>query len=138
MIGKRKREFAVASHQTARDAQEDQNGGLDDSSVRDQDVFRRHFEAAFEPLPDVENEVPQDDKELEGLPSQSDAEESDWEGLSDAGEQTPEVQVVEHKEASVHRDDDDDDPDSVELQRLRYKQFMVSFLLPRTCPPSGC
>lgn len=130
MLGKRKREIAVAPRPTSHDTQEGNQKVRGGSSIQDQDVFRRYFEAAFEPLPGVGNGMSQVDEELEEQSSQSSGEESDWEGLSDAGGEIPEVQVVEYKAAAVHRDHDDDDPNSVERQRLQYKQFMVSFLSP--------
>ncbi|KEF61428.1 uncharacterized protein A1O9_02994 [Exophiala aquamarina CBS 119918] len=126
MLGKRKREFAVAPRQTSlattQGGQEDGGG----SSVQDHDVFRRYFEAAFEPLPAVENGVSQGEAKLEERSLQASDEESDWDGLSEAGEEKLEVEIVEHGTTAVPRDHDDDDPDSVERQRLQYRHFMTS------------
>ncbi|KAJ5647498.1 hypothetical protein N7490_003870 [Penicillium lividum] len=101
MTGKRKRETAVVSRST--ETKEASPSPADNA----QDIFRKYFEAQFEPLepskPDAdsdEDEGEDDDEEL------SDAEGSDWDGLSgeeEGDEEVHEVEIVEHKDAK--RDD---------------------------------
>lgn len=119
MLGKRKRELAVAPRRTS-PTQGDGDSDAD-SPIEDQEIFRRYFEATFEPLPHNENGISQA-VEVEEQTGQSLDEESDWEGLSDAGNEITTVQIVEHK--TVHQDHDPGDDD--ERQRQQYKQFMVS------------
>jgi hypothetical protein len=120
MLGKRKRELAVAPRQTSPTQGDGASGA--ESPIEDQDVFRRYFEATFEPLPHDENEMSQAE-EVEEQTGQSPDEESAWEGLSDAGNEITTVQIVEHK--SFHQGHDPDGDDD-ERQRQQYKQFMVS------------
>jgi hypothetical protein len=88
-LGKRKRQ-TVETHKGGQREGSDDSGsaGLDA-----QELFRRHFEAKFKPLPVVKKvgtvveEVPVDESE----------EDSDWDGISDDGEGV--VEVVEHTDA---------------------------------------
>ena len=119
MLGKRKRELAVAPRQTPRSQKEEES--VDDSSAANNDVFRHYFESTFEPLPHTENDtlsVSEDEEQS----ARSSEEESDWEGLSDPVTAVSTVQVVEHKVARLEEDEND------EQQRQRYKEFMVCII----------
>ncbi|KAF1983379.1 hypothetical protein K402DRAFT_361068 [Aulographum hederae CBS 113979] len=90
-LGKRKREAV----RVGRRALSEEHEGSDESeSEADmQEIFRRHFEARFEPLPEQpkpteeEESDEDDDEEMVGK-------ESEWEGLSSGPED--EIEVVEH------------------------------------------
>lgn len=88
-LGKRKREVPVISNKSRGVSSEESTSAELDA----QQIFRRHFEAQFKPLPvihksaKVEEEAPKDDPE----------EESDWNGISESEEDG--VQVVEHTDA---------------------------------------
>ncbi|KAK5065235.1 hypothetical protein LTR84_001073 [Exophiala bonariae] len=118
MLGKRKRELVIAPRQTPPKSPKQEESG-DDSPSGNNDVFRRYFESAFEPLPFTETDTlsASEDEEPSAQPSD---EESDWEGLSDPITAVSTVQIVEHKVAQL--DDAADD----EQQRQRYKEFMTS------------
>lgn len=114
--GKRKRDTAVVSRSTK--SKEASPPPVDNA----QDIFRKYFEAQFEPIeppkpdPDPEeNEGEEDEEEL------SDAEGSDWDGISgeeeDSDEESYEVEIVEHKDAQ--RDE--------LLDKKARKAFMVHF-----------
>ncbi|PYH89522.1 hypothetical protein BO71DRAFT_336503 [Aspergillus ellipticus CBS 707.79] len=97
MVGKRKRDAAVVSRATT--TSEDESTPQPTADASYQDVFRKFFEAQFQPLEvaklpiarDDESEEESDDEDLEG--SGSDAE---WGGVSD--EEVNEVEVVEHQD----------------------------------------
>lgn len=101
--GKRKRDTAVVSRSTK--TKEASPPPIDNA----QDIFRKYFEAQFEPIeppkPDADPEEDEDEIDEEEL---SDAEGSDWDGISgeeeeDSDEESYEVEIVEHKDAK--RDD---------------------------------
>lgn len=120
MLGKRKRELAVAPPQTSH-SQDEESGA--ESSSEDHDVFRRYFESTFKPLPHVEKDMTAV-LEAEEEFAQSSEEGSDWEGLSDPGMELSTVEVVEHKVSHLDHEANDEE------QRQRYKDFMVSHLPP--------
>ena len=105
-LGKRKRAVAETSKNDRRQQREDSSS----SELDAQEIFRRHFEAQFKPLPvsmkavKVIKEAPEDDSE----------EESDWDGISDIEETA--VQVVEHTEAQSRM---------ATMSREELKAFMV-------------
>jgi hypothetical protein len=89
-----------------------------------QEIFRRHFEAQFKPLPVVAQKPNPD---LESEDEDEDEDEEEWDGLSEnaaADEDTKErnngVQVVEH--VSV-------DSRTVGMSKAEARAFMVSFSL---------
>ncbi|KEY71838.1 hypothetical protein S7711_05979 [Stachybotrys chartarum IBT 7711] len=94
VLGKRKASEQAISHEEA------------------QEIFRRHFEAQFQPLPDVEPEaVPPSTAHADD--TENDEEESEWGGLSDDAEDDDEdaddenqsehitLMVVDHSSASI-------------------------------------
>lgn len=92
MLGKRKRDLAVASRRTgSSDATLPESNGLAHS---DQDFFRKYFESKFTPLPTTTT-IPLQES---GYDEKDDIEEdeSDWEGLSDAEPNPSNVQIVEY------------------------------------------
>jgi hypothetical protein len=86
-LGKRKR-------RTVDTTKEDRRHGSADSESEEtnaQELFRRHFEAKFKPLPVVKKV----ETVVVEVASEDDSEEeSDWDGISDHGEGA--VEVVEH------------------------------------------
>jgi len=112
LLGKRKRREAVAPVADKRQHSEDSEA-LEDA----QEIFRRHFEAQFKPLPVAKKpiqviEEPKDDSE----------EESDWDGISETEEDG--VQVVEHTDAQIRM---------AAMSKEELKSFMVCFS-PSTSP----
>ncbi|KAH7417600.1 hypothetical protein BKA64DRAFT_592282 [Cadophora sp. MPI-SDFR-AT-0126] len=57
-----------------------------------QEIFRRHFEAQFKPLPVVKKDIV-----MEEAPQEESEENSDWDGISESEENG--IQVVEHRDA---------------------------------------
>ncbi|KAJ5785790.1 uncharacterized protein N7503_011002 [Penicillium pulvis] len=101
--GKRKRDTAVVSRSTK--TKEASPPPVDNA----QDIFRKYFEAQFEPIepPKPDADSVEDEAEI-GEEELSDAEGSDWDGISgeeeeDSDEESYEVEIVEHKDAK--RDD---------------------------------
>ncbi|RVX68125.1 hypothetical protein B0A52_08266 [Exophiala mesophila] len=123
MLGKRKRDVAVARRQNESSLEQGQTISPDGSD-NDQDVFRRYFESTFEPLPESEKVKPSSHDSDEEENEVSDEIESDWEGLSEDGANVTAIQVVEHKTAPTTSDRRED-------ERQQYKSFMTSK------PPKG-
>ncbi|PYI10028.1 hypothetical protein BO78DRAFT_297101, partial [Aspergillus sclerotiicarbonarius CBS 121057] len=100
MVGKRKRDAAVVSRATTSKDEETPQTTPDASA---NDIFRKFFEAQFQPLdvpggqvaPNDESEEESEDEDFEGSESGS-----DWSGLSgEEDEDEDEVEVVEHHDA---------------------------------------
>jgi hypothetical protein len=89
-LGKRKRRTAEATEDNREDDGED-SASLE---LDAQEIFRRHFEAQFKPLPVVQKTV----KVPEEAPPEDESDgASEWDGISEEEETT--VQVVEHVDA---------------------------------------
>ncbi|KAH6719640.1 hypothetical protein BKA61DRAFT_220261 [Leptodontidium sp. MPI-SDFR-AT-0119] len=86
-LGKRKR--APHKKEPAHRAESEDSGS---EEMNTQEIFRRHFEAQFKPLPAVKREIT-----VEEVPQEESEEDSDWDGISDGEENG--VQVVEHTDA---------------------------------------
>lgn len=84
-LGKRKRRTAESTKEDRRDSSEDSGS----AEVDAQELFRRHFEAKFKPLPVVKKV----EKAAEEDSEDDSEEESNWDGISEGGEV---VEVVEH------------------------------------------
>ncbi|KAK5990107.1 hypothetical protein PT974_08371 [Cladobotryum mycophilum] len=91
-----------------------------------QAIFRRHFEARFNPLPEADD-VKTDDEEDQGDEADSDGEEknAEWGGLSDDEvssdedeEETPAVEVVDHSVSQT--------PKATTMSKRELKAFMSS------------
>lgn len=114
MIGKRKRGTSAVSRPTTTDE------ASPPPANNAQDVFRKYFEAQFEPLgltaaqsADEEDSVEEDDEDdLENTEP-----ESEWEGLEDAGDDDNQVEVVEYKDARLDAED--------MMDKKARKAFMV-------------
>lgn len=117
-LGKRKRDTQVVSRTTAAPHPHESHA---QDSVDSTDIFRRHFEAAFAPLPDKTDDKEEADSEesSEELSEYSHAESevSEWSGLSESGNDSPVVEVIDHTVAQNGEDD--------EFHRARQKAFMV-------------
>lgn len=112
MIGKRKRDTSVVSRSTKAE-DEDTPTTTDVSSPHD--VFRRYFEAQFQPLElpggpvagnteDKESAEDEDEDEDESADSDSDSG-SEWSGISETKTGSNKVEVIEHKGSSIKADD---------------------------------
>ena len=89
ILGKRKR-------RTLKTYKEDQGEGRDESGSAEldaQELFRRHFEAKFKPLPVVKKV----ETVVEEVPVDESKEDPDWDGISDDG--CGAIEVVEHTDA---------------------------------------
>lgn len=129
MLGKRKREVAVAPRRRERISTDDENPTPTTSADASQDLFRKYFESAFEPLPESKmkpsshpegDESESEGEDLEDENSEATSEESAWEGLSDAGQQDAEVVVVVEHNATAQ------DAEELDSRKRQYKSFMVS------------
>jgi hypothetical protein len=74
-LGERKRQDTEAIRNTRGTSEESSESQDEDV----QDVFRRHFEAHFKPLPTVKKAV----DIVEDVQTDEDGEESEWEGISE-------------------------------------------------------
>jgi hypothetical protein len=109
-LGKRKLRDAKATGNNIQDDSDDSRS----FELNAQEIFRRHFEAQFKPLRQVEKPV----KVLEeGLEDESE-EESEWDGISDPDEVA--IQVVEHTDIQ---------PRITSMSKDELKTFMVHFIL---------
>ena len=112
MLGKRKRE-AVA---VARDTQLRQPTAYEvEEEYPPDEIFRKYFEAKFEPLPDSGLKALQVPDGVDSETSDEEAD-SDWSGFSDEASETR-VEIIEH---SSSKRSTDDHGDKVEL-----RSFMV-------------
>ncbi|ETI22979.1 hypothetical protein G647_04775 [Cladophialophora carrionii CBS 160.54] len=122
MLGKRKRQTAIASRRIARI--DDEKPDMEPASASDHDVFRRHFESVFEPIPEFQTATSPSpslaDADEVGEPPDED---SEWGGLSESEPglepDNAMIQIVEHR-ADIGAAEDS------ELQRQQYKAFMSS------------
>ncbi|KAH0846979.1 hypothetical protein AYO21_02325 [Fonsecaea monophora] len=128
MLGKRKREVAVTTRQRLRssDREDDERQTLTTPLDANREIFRKYFESAFEPLPEIKTTAllaPEKEEEEESQGGVGDSgfveEESEWDGLSDSGHQDGAVEVVEHRAAS-------DLAEEAKTRRQHYKTFMSS------------
>ncbi|KAE9378730.1 hypothetical protein N431DRAFT_326338 [Stipitochalara longipes BDJ] len=114
MLGKRKRR-APESNAKLHTKEDDES---DVSGLDAQEIFRRHFEAQFKPLPVAQK----GSKPTLEKPADESEEDSDWGGISDIEE--AEVQVVEHTEAQAR---------TAAMSKEELKSFMSS-KLPKSAP----
>ncbi|KAJ5958880.1 uncharacterized protein N7479_006030 [Penicillium vulpinum] len=126
MIVKRKRETTVASKPKTK---EDSPPPVDNA----QDVFRRLFEAQFEPLDlpaptakstnsnEEEDEDEDDDSDMSGS-------EGDWDEMSDISDESNQVEVVEHTGAYMAPED--------RMDKKTWKAFMSGKVLSDLDKPS--
>jgi hypothetical protein len=105
MLGKRKRRTIEISK-----GDRDESGESDASGLDVQEIFRRHFEAQFKPLPAAQKSL----KPVAEESADESEEDSDWEGISDDEENA--VQVVEHTEAQAR---------AAAMSKEELKSFMV-------------
>jgi len=114
MLGKRKRETQVVTKRKQEIGEQESNA----TPTRDSsDIFRRHFEASFAPLPAQTVSDGVDDSEEDVEFSERESEVSEWSGLSESDTDLPVVEVVDHAIGESGIDD--------EIHRARQKAFMV-------------
>ncbi|TVY83854.1 Uncharacterized protein LSUE1_G005169 [Lachnellula suecica] len=98
-LGKRKRVATAAAQSKIRrsnseDSENSEGSGRSGSPEMDaQEIFRRHFEAQFTPLPVVEKQTSQVKDESED----DSHEDSEWGGISEPAEES--VEIIEHSDA---------------------------------------
>lgn len=127
MVGKRKRETAVVSRSTK--TKEASPEPANDA----QDIFRKYFEAQFEPIEadvpskrDAEEPESGDEDIIEDDDEISEPD-SDWDGLSGESDEENVVEVVEHKDASFGAND--------LMDKKARKAFMVRYHNPQFSSP---
>lgn len=118
MAGKSKREVAVSS----RSAQKEEASPPPPGNA--QDIFRKYFEAQFEPLDlpasqQTGSAETSEDDDNEGDLEMEETGDSDWDGLSGDDEGDNKVEVIEHKDAQVISDE--------LMDKKARKAFLVSF-----------
>ncbi|KAJ5105019.1 hypothetical protein NUU61_002366 [Penicillium alfredii] len=124
MTGKRKRDTSVVSRTATTDSPSPppaDNG---------QDIFRKYFEAQFEPLDLPASrtaQVAESDDENDEDKDEASATGSDWDGLSEENDENP-VEVVEHKEARSKPGD--------RMDKKARKAFMLPSLDAPTTKPT--
>jgi hypothetical protein len=106
-LGKRKRETADSSRK-ARIIGSERSDSLE---LDAKEIFRRHFEAQFKPLPSIRKPTKVTEQESEDVSE----EESEWDGLSEDGD--GKVQVIEHTDAQSRM---------AAMSKEELKTFMVS------------
>lgn len=116
-LGKRKRpskDKAVVRRQSIekQHSASDPESEADESTI--QDIFRKHFEAQFSPLPPAQEKKSHVDRE----DLSEDESEDDWSGLSE--EEDDAVVIVEHSEPLQKRELED---------KHEAKTFLVRLLL---------
>ena len=116
MLGKRKREVAVA-YQRSRPDRHQNNENTTAQTDKERDIFRQYFELSFEPLRELQSQTPPLLEDEEGVGDNSGTE-SEWEGLSNPSDEQTTVEVVEH--CIIPNGGED-----VEEQRQQYRSFMV-------------
>ena len=125
MVVKRKRETTVVSKPKAK---EDSPPAVDNA----QDVFRKLFEAQFEPLdlpaPTAKAAKPSNsDEDEEDDDSDDSGSEGDWDGMSDISDESNQVEVVEHTDARAAPAD--------RMDKKAWKAFMVGSESPNVLVP---
>ncbi|KUM62049.1 hypothetical protein ACN42_g5039 [Penicillium freii] len=125
MVVKRKRETTVVSKPKAK---EDSPPPVDNA----QDVFRRLFEAQFEPLdlPASTAKSTNSDEDENGDDDDSDisGSEGDWDGMSDISDESNQIEVVEHTDVYAAPED--------RMDKKTWKAFMSGKLLSDLDKPS--
>lgn len=114
MLGKRKRETQVVSKRNQEIGEQESNAT---PTIDSSDIFRRHFEASFAPLPEQRVSEGVDDSKEDVEFSEQESGVSEWSGLSESDSDLPVVEVVDHAIAESGIDD--------EIHRARQKAFMV-------------
>jgi hypothetical protein len=105
MLGKRKRRTPEITKKDREQSEESDSSRLDA-----QEIFRRHFEAQFKPLPVAQKSS----KQVAEEPDDESEKEPDWDGISD--DQENGVPVVEHTEAQAR---------TAAMSKEELKSFMV-------------
>lgn len=123
MPGKRKRETAVISRTT----EEGENRELSpDVAESSHDIFRRYFENRFEPLEPFPDKGPPSTQPTTAMSEDEDEDEdadSEWDGISDENDDSPQVEVVEHTGSR-------NVTDNMLVDKKARKAFMVGSIHP--------
>ena len=93
VLGKRRRETAVLRRHAAQNRSEvSENGTKDEAN----EIFRKYFEATFEPLP-RDLEVPAQEVEAEIESDGTGDSDSNWSGFTEDEQESSTVHTVEHR-----------------------------------------
>ncbi len=106
MLGKRKR---PATRPVEKEAEETR---LETPELDAQEIFRRHFESQFKPLPPAKKKP----RVVEEVLEDKSEEESDWDGISEGEEEG--VQVIEHTDSQTRM---------AAMSKEELRAFMVIF-----------
>lgn len=112
MLGKRKRRTAGPIENKRKESSE----GSESSELDAQEIFRRHFEAQFEPLPEVAKPTISREESDDG---NEDKEEGEWDGISEEEEEEG-VQIVHHTNAESRM---------AAMSKEELKAFMVRYII---------
>ena len=93
-----------------------ESGGPDQAALNAQEIFRRHFEAQFEALPDTRRVVGESGQISEQ--ENEEEEEEAWDGISE--EDSNGVLIVEHANTGFS---------TLDMKREELKAFMVQTML---------
>lgn len=126
MLGKRKRDTVRVSKKQIESQNEQPSSESESEALDAQEIFRRHFEAQFAPLPVVAKKgkvgkVEAEEESEEGSEGELEGE-SDWDGISE--EEDNGVQVVEHTDAQSRM---------AAMSKEELKSFMVMLIALCTC-----
>ncbi|KAH8653466.1 hypothetical protein BX600DRAFT_515738 [Xylariales sp. PMI_506] len=103
-----------------------------------QDIFRRHFEAQFNPLAGAAAQRPppdsdeDEDAEGDGGDDDEDDDADGWEGVSDSEDSAPEIEVVEHNTAGPAPN-----PLAAALAKRQARAFLSSKVPMSAVSPAG-
>lgn len=118
MLGKRKRDTVRVSKKQIEVENAPPSSDTESEALDAQEIFRRHFEAQFAPLPVVAKKA-----KIEKAPAEAEEdteEDSDWNGISEGEDEDEDeddaVQVVEHTDAQSRM---------AAMSKEELKSFMV-------------
>lgn len=119
MPGKRKRDTTVVSR-TVEEEDREPSPDVADSS---HDIFRRYFESRFEPLEPIPVKNSQSSQSTTAINEDEDEDEnedtdSEWDGISEENDDSPQVEVVEHMDTRNMTD-------NMLVDKKSRKAFMV-------------
>jgi hypothetical protein len=94
MLGKRKRDYAGVPRQSWQGSEDEESTNVGNAS----DLFRKYFEAQFEPLPQesLKTRAYSADEDEDEAEADSQSEASEWSGFTDNETSVEDVRVIEH------------------------------------------
>lgn len=92
MLGKRKRDYAGVLRQSWQGSEDEEATNVGNAS----DLFRKYFEAQFEPLPQESLQTRAYSADEDEAEADSQSEASEWSGFTDNETRVEDVHVIEH------------------------------------------